>query len=131
MDHAAAGQEGGRGSQPGSSAASSDRALRGAVLTLMGARLGLSLVSLALAVGLEAAGAEHFTTTEWQGFYATVALAFLATLCYGLVQRRVRQWRRFAGVNVATDVAIVSALVHFSGGSDSAFAFRLQPCPLG
>ncbi len=89
---------------------------------LMAARLGLSVAALGIALGLDALDS-HVTITEWRGFYATVAFAFLATIGYGLVLPRVRRKRRFAVINIATDIGIVSALVFFSGGSDSVFTF--------
>jgi two-component system sensor histidine kinase PilS (NtrC family) len=58
-----------------------------------------------------------------RGLWGTVGFAFLATAVYGLVLPRVRNGTRFAAVNIATDVAIVSGLVGFSGGVDSVFAF--------
>jgi two-component system sensor histidine kinase PilS (NtrC family) len=88
----------------------------------MGARLALSLVSLGVAVALEAAG-WIYSPAEWRGFYGTVIFALVATIGYGLILRRVRRVKRFAVLNIATDIAIVSALVHLSGGSDSPFAF--------
>lgn len=112
-------RDGGNAAEP---AVGAERATRRALVLLMGARLALSLVSLLIAVALEAAG-EDFSTAEWQGFYATVAFAFLATIGYGIAQRRVEQSRRFAAVNVVTDIGIVAALVHFSGGPDSVFPF--------
>jgi len=88
----------------------------------MAARLVLSAVSLGVTLGLEAAG-EDFTTAEWQGLYATIAFAFLATVVYGVVLHRVVHPGRFAALNVITDIAIVTALVQFSGGHDSVFPF--------
>jgi two-component system sensor histidine kinase PilS (NtrC family) len=88
----------------------------------MGARLALSLVSLGVALALEAAG-WIYSPAEWRGFYGTVIFALVATIGYGLILRRVRRVKRFAVLNIATDIAIVSALVHLSGGSDSPFAF--------
>lgn len=88
----------------------------------MGARLALSLVSLAVTLGLEAAGGE-FTTAEWRGFYATIVFAFSATILYGAVVHRFLTPKHFATLNVLTDVGIVTALVHFSGGSESVFPF--------
>ncbi len=111
-----------RGARVERARAGSERALRRSLEILMGARLGLALLSLGIALALEAAGGT-FTAVEWRGFYGTVALAFLATLSYGIAQRRVRRWKRFAAINVLTDIGIVSALVHFSGGPDSAFTF--------
>jgi two-component system sensor histidine kinase PilS (NtrC family) len=88
----------------------------------MASRLVLSAVSLGVTLGLEAAG-ENFTTAEWRGLYATIAFAFLATIVYGVVLHRVVDPQRFAALNVGTDIAIVTALVQFSGGHDSVFPF--------
>ena len=92
------------------------------LVVLMAARLGLSLVSLGIALALDATGG-NVTVTEWNGFYVTVAVAFFATVGYGLMLPHVRRQKRFAAINIATDIAIVSALVHFSGGRDSVFTF--------
>jgi two-component system sensor histidine kinase PilS (NtrC family) len=99
-----------------------ERGIERRLVALMGARLGLALVSLCITLGLEAAG-EAFSTAEWRGFYATIAFAFTATIVYGVVLNRVIRPARFAALNVVTDVAIVTALVHFSGGNDSVFPF--------
>ena len=88
----------------------------------MGARLALSLVSLGIAVALDAVGI-GYRFAQPRGLWGTVGFAFLATAVYGLVLPRVRNGGRFAAVNIATDVAIVSGLVGFSGGVDSVFAF--------
>jgi two-component system sensor histidine kinase PilS (NtrC family) len=101
---------------------SADNGLEKRLVILMGARLALSLVSLGIAVALEAAG-WIYSPAEWRGFYGTVIFALVATIGYGLILRRVRRVERFAALNIATDIAIVSALVHLSGGSDSPFAF--------
>jgi two-component system sensor histidine kinase PilS (NtrC family) len=92
------------------------------LVVLMAARLALSLLSLGIALALDAAGS-HSSTTEWRGFYGTIAFAFVATVGYGLVLPRIRRQKRFAAINIATDIAIVSALVYFSGGSESVFTF--------
>ena len=101
---------------------SGDSGFEKRLLVLMGARLALSLVSLGVAVALEAAG-WSYSPAEWRGFYGTVIFAFVATIAYGLILPRVRDVKRFAILNIATDIAIVSALVHLSGGPDSPFAF--------
>ena len=92
------------------------------LLFFMGARLALTLVSLAIATALEAAG-WNYTPAEWRGFYGTVIFAFVVTIGYGLSLPRVKHFKRFAVANIATDIGIVSALVHLSGGSDSPFSF--------
>ncbi len=101
---------------------SGDSGFEKRLLILMGARLALSLLSLGIAAALEAAG-WSYSPAEWRGFYGTVIFALLATIGYGLILRRVKRFKRFAVLNIATDIAIVSALVHLSGGSDSPFAF--------
>lgn len=92
------------------------------LVVLMAARLALSLLSLGIALALDAAGS-HSPTTEWRGFYGVIAFAFVATVAYGLVLPRIRRQKRFAVINIATDIFIVSALVYFSGGSESVFTF--------
>jgi two-component system sensor histidine kinase PilS (NtrC family) len=92
------------------------------LVVLMAARLALSLLSLGIALALDATGS-HMSTTEWWGFYGAIAFAFVATIAYGLLLPRIRRQKRFAAINIATDIAIVSALVCFSGGSESVFTF--------
>lgn len=104
------------------SSGSASSVLEKRIASLMGARLALSLVSLVVTLGLEAAG-EDFTTAEWRGFYATVAFAFAATIVYGVVLHRFFTPQGFASLNVITDIAIVTALVQFSGGAESVFPF--------
>ncbi len=104
---------------------SGDSGLEQRLGILMGARLALSLVSLGVAAVLESVG-WSYSPAEWRGFYGTVIFAFAATIGYGLILRRVKRvkrFKRFVVINIATDIAIVSALVHLSGGSDSPFAF--------
>jgi two-component system sensor histidine kinase PilS (NtrC family) len=88
----------------------------------MGARLVLSILSLGIVTALETAGWDY-SPAEWRSFYGTVIFAFVATIAYGFSLHRVRHVKRFAAINIATDIAIVSALVHLSGGSDSPFVF--------
>ena len=104
---------------------SGDSGLEQRLGILMGARLALSLVSLGVAAVLESVG-WSYSPAEWRGFYGTVIFAFAATIGYGLILRRVKRvkrFKRFVVINIATDIAIVSALVHLSGGSDSPFSF--------
>src|SRR5262245_61552866 len=89
---------------------------------MMAARLALATASLVLGLTLESFGG-HITVSEWHGFYVAVVIAFLATLVYWPLHGRIRNVRRFAAINIATDVALVSALVLFSGGEDSVFSF--------
>jgi len=98
------------------------RALERRLVMLMGARLALALVSLGIALALDTTLGDVDAPGR-RGLYSTVAFAFLATAFYGLVLPHIQRPRSFAALNIATDIAIVSALVHFSGGPDSVFDF--------
>ena len=91
------------------------------LVALMAARLALALLSLGIALAVDTA--VDLGIEDWRGLYGTVALAFVATALYGVALPRVRDRRRFAAINVATDIGMVSALVHFSGSADTVFAF--------
>ena len=88
----------------------------------MASRLTLALVSLGIALALDTAVGD-LSERSRRGLYGTVAFAFLATALYGMVLPRIRQAGRFAAINIAADIAIVTSLVHFSGGADSVLAF--------
>jgi two-component system sensor histidine kinase PilS (NtrC family) len=92
------------------------------LLVLMGARLALAVGSFGIGITLDAIGREA-PATQWPGFYVAVGLCFVATLVYRPFVGRIERPRAFAAVNVATDLALVSALVLFSGGRDSVFTF--------
>jgi two-component system sensor histidine kinase PilS (NtrC family) len=92
------------------------------LVMLMAARLALATGSLVLGLVLESFGG-HITISEWHGFYGAVVVAFLATLVYWPLHGRVGDARRFAAINIVTDITLVSALVHFSGGGESVFTF--------
>ncbi|TMA31760.1 MAG: PAS domain-containing protein [Deltaproteobacteria bacterium] len=92
------------------------------LLVLMAARLALAIGGLAIGIALDAIGRET-PATRWPGFYIAVALCFVATLVYRPFVGRIERPRAFAVINVATDLALVSALVLFSGGKDSVFTF--------
>jgi two-component system, NtrC family, sensor histidine kinase PilS len=92
------------------------------LLVLMGARVALAVGGLAIGITLDAIGRET-PATQWPGFYIAVALCFVATLVYRPFVGRIQRPRAFAAINVATDLALVSALVLFSGGKDSVFTF--------
>ncbi len=88
---------------------------------LVGARLLLAGMSLGLAATVDRLeGAQG--PGIW-GVYWTIVTAFVATIVSALQMRRTRNPARFATVQVAFDVAIVTSLVYFSGGRDSVFTF--------
>jgi len=92
------------------------------LMWLLFVRLVLSGVSLGVAIGLDALG-RSLPPEARQGLYWTVATAFLATAVSGLVTRKARMTQRFANAQIVLDVAIASALVHFSGAHESVFTF--------
>lgn len=89
---------------------------------LLGARLLLAGLSLGLAFTLDRIGGTGGGPGIW-GVYWTVAAAFFATIVSGLMVARTENPARFATVQVAIDVTIVTSLVYFSGGGDSVFTF--------
>ncbi len=111
---------------PESGAGSLDARTEQRLLWLMFARLALSLVGFAVVIGLSALG-RSLDPMAREGMYWTVAGAFLATVVSGALFSNVRSAGRFAAVQLAIDVLLVTALVHFSGGRESIFAF-LYPC---
>jgi two-component system sensor histidine kinase PilS (NtrC family) len=112
----------GAGAAPaGGASAEAAASLERRLVALMAARLALALLSLAIALAVDTA--VDLGVPDWRGLYGTVTLAFVATVLYGLALPRVRQKRRFAAIHVATDIGMVSALVHFSGSADTVFSF--------
>ncbi len=91
------------------------------VARLMAARLALVVALLGAVVALSWAGRD-LSDRAWNGISATLALAFLATVLCGAAFRRVRHVGRFGALQIATDVVLVTSLVHFSGGSESVFS---------
>lgn len=102
-------------------------ALRRRLGHLMGGRLALCVAILAVAHGMAAGSAGEQPAAGARGLYATVVLAFVATLACGLLLGRVRRVRAFGVAQVATDVLVTTALVHFTGGLESIFAFLYVP----
>ncbi|MEZ4330683.1 MAG: ATP-binding protein [Myxococcota bacterium] len=88
---------------------------------LLGARLLLAGMSLGLAVTLDRLDGGQ--NPEIWGVYWTIVAAFVATIVSALQIGRTRNPERFARLQVAFDVAIVTALVYFSGGRESVFTF--------
>ena len=100
----------------------SDMASGASLGWLVGARLLLAGLSLGLAVALDWLDSSWANPTI-SGVYWTVVAAFTATIVSAILARRTRNPLRFAMVQVSIDVAIVTALVHFSGADESVFTF--------
>jgi two-component system sensor histidine kinase PilS (NtrC family) len=93
----------------------------------MAGRLALCLAILGVALLVTAHDRGDTATPAERGLYATVAFAFAATVGFAAALRRVRRVRAFGAVQVATDVAVATSLVHFTGGVESIFAFLYVP----
>jgi two-component system sensor histidine kinase PilS (NtrC family) len=97
--------------------------LRG-LARLLAARLVLAVFAFVLALALSPEGR---TGTEVVAPWAVLAFAFLSTALSAAWIERVRSLRAFGAIQLATDVAVVTALVHFSGSGISAFGFLYLP----
>ena len=101
--------------------------LRHRMLPLLAGRLVLAFVILVGALALTAERAREGAIAPERGLYTTVILAFVSTILAAGANGPMRRRRSFAAAQLASDVAIVSALVHFSGGAESFFAFLYVP----
>jgi two-component system sensor histidine kinase PilS (NtrC family) len=86
------------------------------------ARVVLLLVVLAAAVVLNASVGFPSAGNETRVLYA-VLVGMAATIGSGLLVSRFRSSRAFGALQVVTDVAVTTAIVHVTGGSDSVFSF--------
>jgi two-component system, NtrC family, sensor histidine kinase PilS len=102
-------------------------AVRQRLALLMAARLVLLLAVLGVALLLTARFTGDEAERAERGLYTTVVLGFGATIGFAALYRRVRRPGRFGAVQLGADVALVTALVHFTGGSESIFAFLYVP----
>jgi len=102
-------------------------ALRPRLVRLLAGRLALALAILGGALVVTAERAREGLTEPERGLYATVVVAFVTTIACAAWQHRVRRLRFFASAQLVFDVVVVSALVRFTGGTDSFFAFLYVP----
>jgi two-component system sensor histidine kinase PilS (NtrC family) len=102
-------------------------ALRRRLAHLMVGRLALCLAILGVALLITAQHGGEAEERAERGLYATVALAFVATIAFAALLGRVRRVRAFGAVQVAIDLAVATALVHFTGGVESIFGFLYVP----
>ena len=88
------------------------------------ARLGVTLGVLAAAFAMSAA---DLVSDQERGLYATIIAGFLATIAFAAWVARRGVSRGFGWIQIAVDVATVTGLVWFSGGSASIFVFLYVP----
>jgi two-component system sensor histidine kinase PilS (NtrC family) len=94
---------------------------------LLVARLALAVIAFVLALALSREGQ---TGAQVLGLWAALALAFLSTAVSAALMSRVRRLAAFGALQLLADVAMVTALVHFSGSGVSAFGFLYLPIPV-
>lgn len=99
-------------------------AVRRVLARLLVARLGLAAFGVGLALAVAGEGRSE---REELGLWAVLALAFGTTAVSAAWMGRVRRPRRFGVAQLGADVAVVTALVHFSGGGASPFGFLYLP----
>jgi two-component system sensor histidine kinase PilS (NtrC family) len=92
----------------------------------MAARLALAVAVFGLALVFVGAGNEGAEELE-SGLYGTLAASFLSALLFAAALPFVQQLRRYAALQLAIDVAIVTSLVLFSGAERSIFSFLYLP----
>lgn len=88
---------------------------------LMAARLVLLLAILGAALALARVD-RSFSEGQDLGLYGTIVFAFLSTVAFAAIFPRIKRAGRFGAALVATDLITISALVHYTGGSESVFA---------
>jgi two-component system sensor histidine kinase PilS (NtrC family) len=94
---------------------------------LLAVRLVLYVFAFLLALALVREGR---TPLQVLGPWVVLALAFLSMAIFAVWTKRVRHTRSFGAIQLATDVAVVTALVHVSGSGISAFGFLYLPIPV-
>jgi len=99
-----------------------DERLARRVAWLMLARVLLLLLVLAAVVALEASSGLGETRSE-RHVLGAVLFGLVATVGSGLVVRRFRSPRAFGALQVGTDLAVTTAIVHATGAGDSVFSF--------
>ena len=88
---------------------------------LMTARLVLLLAILGAALALARVD-RSFSEGAEVGLYGTIVFSFLSSVVFAATFPRFGQASRFGAALIATDLITISALVHFTGGSESVFA---------
>ncbi len=97
-----------------------DVALRRQIKWLIGLRLLVAFLFLGSAGILALREHPPFALTP---LFVLTACACLLTILYLLVLHRTTRLRRLCGLQICIDVVLVTALVHYTGGIESLFAF--------
>ena len=100
---------------------SPDAGLAGRIRWLMILRLTVAAVMLAVSILLQLREGAGFFSTPMRGLYLFAGLAFLLTIVYAALSNHVRDQTRFAVVQLAGDLVLLSGVVLITGGAASPF----------
>ena len=84
-------------------------------------RLTVATVILIVSILLQVREGEGFFSTPMRGLYLFAGLAYLLAIVYAVFERRVRDQGRFATVQIAGDLVLLSGIVLITGGAASPF----------
>jgi two-component system sensor histidine kinase PilS (NtrC family) len=84
-------------------------------------RLTVATVMLAVSILLQLRQGAGFFSTPMRGLYLFAGLAFLLTIVYAALANQVRDQPRFAVVQLAGDLLLLSGVVLITGGAASPF----------
>lgn len=93
------------------------------------ARLVMAIGALGLALATVGVGREGAEDAE-SALYGALAAAFLVTALFAAALPLARKLSGFGAAQLVADIAVVSALVHYSGGAASFFSFLYVPITL-
>ena len=84
-------------------------------------RLTVATVILMVSILLQVREGEGFFSTPMRGLYLFAGLAYLLAIVYAVLERQVRDQVRFAIVQIAGDLVLLSGIVLITGGAASPF----------
>jgi len=87
----------------------------------MALRLTVATVILMVSILLQVRQGEGFFSTPMRGLYLFAGLAYLFSIVYAALERQVRDQVRFAIVQIAGDLVLLSGIVLITGGAASPF----------
>lgn len=108
---------------PLSEAGASDAVQTVTYLMLFRVAVATMLLLSVVAVALSLDSLETLYGPFGRFVFALLAMTYAATLAYALTLKRLKHPLRFAYVQVGVDLALISLLVHATGGAQSAYTF--------
>jgi len=84
-------------------------------------RLTVATVTLLVSILLQVREGEGFFSTPMRGLYLFAGLAYLLAIVYAVLEHQVRDQVRFAIVQIAGDLVLLSGIVLITGGAASPF----------